>query len=343
MTRRRLIRSAVMAPALAAAQGLELLKPRALRAGDTVGVIMPSTPVADPDVLALVPRTLEHFGLKVKMGRYAGKRTARFDDSVRERLQDFHAMFADPAVHAVFPAGGGYGSQHILDGIDYELIRRNPKIFTGYSDITALHLALHKKAGLVTFHSPVILSSFSGYTQEHFHKALFEAAPIGRVANPPEKNPIRPAHPWRVIRGGRARGPLIGGNLTLISTTMGTPYEIETEGRILFLEDVGEEPYSVDRMLMQLTLAGKLQKVAGIIWGECSRCTPREFRPSAASPFTLGETLDNLLGQLKIPVLTGMTIGHTSDQATLPLGVMATLDADRGELMVEEAATLPAG
>jgi muramoyltetrapeptide carboxypeptidase len=342
MTRRRLIRSAAaLSPASLTAQAppRALIKPRALKPGDTVGVIMPSTPVPDPDVLAMVPRTLEHFNLKFKLGRHVGKRPARFEASVQERLEDLHEMFADPSISAVFPIGGGYGSQHLLDQIDYDLIRRNPKILTGYSDITALHLAIHKRTGLVTFHSPVILSSFSEYTQEHFRRALFEPKPLGRIANPPERNPVRPQHPWRAVRPGKARGRLIGGNLTLISTTMGTPFEIDTDGCILFLEDVGEEPYSVDRMLTQLHLAGKLQSAAGIVWGECSRCAPREFRPSMASPYTLGETIENLLGRLPVPVLSGMTIGHTGDQATLPLGVMATLDAGKGELILEEPAT----
>src|SRR5262249_47966013 len=170
----------------------------------------------------------------------------------QERLDDLHAMFRDSEVRAVFAIRGGYGSEHLLDRIDYDLIRRNPKIFLGYSDITALHLAIHQKTGLVTFHGPVVLSRFSEYTQKWFRKALFEAAPIGEVANPPETNRLRPTHNLRTVRPGRARGPLIGGNLSLIATTMGTPYEIDTRGRILFLEDVDEQPYSIDRMLTQL-------------------------------------------------------------------------------------------
>ncbi|MFN7923479.1 MAG: LD-carboxypeptidase [Bryobacteraceae bacterium] len=300
---------------------------------------MPSTHVPDPDRLANVSRTIEHFGLKLAMGRYVGKRTATFAASIDERVEDMHAMFGNPEIKAVLPIGGGYGTMQILDRLDYGLIRNNPKIFTGYSDITALHLAFHKLAGLVTFHSPVVLSSFSAYTQEHFRKALFETQPIGTIANPAETNPLRPAHPWRTIRPGRARGPLVGGNLTLISTTMGTRYEIDTRGKILFLEDVGEEAYSIDRMLIQLHLAGKLEQAAGIVWGECSDCGPGAYKPSTASPFTLGETVDNVFSRLRVPVLAGMTIGHTADQATLPLGVTASLDADRGELTIEEAAT----
>ena len=137
-----------------------------------------------------------------------------------------------------------------------------------------------------------------------------------------------------------ASGKLVGGNLTLIATTMGTPHEIETAGKILFLEDVGEQIYSLDRMLTQLRLARKLQQAAGIVWGECSDCPPKDAKPSSASPYGLGETVDNLLGDLGIPVLSGLVIGHTADQLTLPLGIQATLDAGKGTLRLDESATI---
>jgi muramoyltetrapeptide carboxypeptidase len=333
MTRRTLLGATIGASFAAPA----LIKPRALQPGATIGLITPSTYVADPDRLLLAERTLRHFALDFKMGRNVRKRSGYLGGSVEERLSDLHDMFRDPRIDGIFAIRGGYGSAQLLDGIDYDLVRRNPKVFLGYSDITALHLAIHKRTGLVTFHGPVTLSSFSDYTQEHFRKALFDAQPLGKLTNPPDSNALRPAHLLRTVRSGRARGPLIGGNLTLISTTMGTPYEIETKGRILFLEDVGEQPYSIDRMLTQLKLAGKLEQAAGIVFGECNECRPREFQPSFESTFSLGEVLDNILGDLRIPVLSGLTVGHTANQLTLPLGVQATLDADKGELLVEEA------
>ena len=135
----------------------------------------------------------------------------------------------------------------------------------------------------------------------------------------------------------KARGPLIGGNLSLIASTMGTPYEVDTRGKIFFIEDVGEQPYSIDRMLTQLRLAGKFDQAAAIVFGECNDCGPRKFEPSFESTFSLGEVLDEILGKTKVPVLGGLTIGHTNDQLTLPLGVMASLDADKGELKIEES------
>ena len=145
-----------------------------------------------------------------------------------------------------------------------------------------------------------------------------------------------PSHTLRTVRGGRARGRLVGGNLTLISSLMGTPFEIDTRGKILLVEDVDEQPYSIDRMLTQLRLAGKLDAAAGIVFGECSGCRPADWRPSFESTLSLGEVLDEILGKLKIPVLSGLTFGHTADQLTLPLGAMASLDADKRELIIEE-------
>jgi len=314
-----------------------LVRPKALKAGDTVGLITPATNVPDPDRLALAERTIKYFGLRMKMGKNAGKRMNEYRTSIDERLDDLHAMFSDKTVDAVFAIRGGYGSMHLLDRIDYDLIRRNPKIFLGYSDITAMHLAINKHAKLITFHGPITLSRFTDYTQKYFRKALFETQPIGTVTNPPESNELRPSHPLRTIRPGNASGALTGGNLTLISNTMGTPYEIETRGRILFLEDVDEEPYSIDRMLTHLRLAGKFDGVAGVIFGECQDCRPKDYKPSSAIPYGLGEVLDNILGDLKVPVLYGLTIGHTDDQLTLPLGVAATLDATNRTLDIKEA------
>ena len=314
-----------------------LTRPKALKTGDTVGLITPATHVPDPDRLALAERTLKYFGLRMKMGKNTGKRMNDYRTSIEERLDDLHAMFSDKTVDAVFAIRGGYGSMHLLDRIDFDLIRRNPKIFLGYSDITAMHLAINRHAKLITFHGPITLSRFTDYTQKYFRKALFETQPIGTVTNPPESNDLRPSHPLRTIRPGIATGPLIGGNLTLISNTMGTPYEIEPRGKILFLEDVDEEPYSIDRMLTHLRLAGKFDGVAGVIFGECQDCRPRDYKPSSAIPYGLGEVLDNILGNLKVPVLYGLTIGHTDDQLTLPLGVTATLDASNRTLEIKEA------
>jgi muramoyltetrapeptide carboxypeptidase len=316
-----------------------MIKPKPLSRGDLIGLITPATYVADPDRLALAERTLEYFGLRMHMGRNVKKRSGYLGGSIEDRLEDLHEMFRNPEVKGIFCIRGGYGSAQLLDGIDFDLIRRNPKIFLGYSDITSLHLAIHQRTGLVTFHGPVVLSGFSEFTQEHFRRALFVPEPLGVLTNPKETNELRPQHVLRTVVSGRARGRLVGGNLSLIAATMGTPFEIDTTRRILFLEDVGEQAYSIDRMLTQLRLAGKLNAASGIVWGECFDCGPRDFKPSFESTLSVGEVVDAILGTAKAPVLSGLTIGHTVNQLTLPLGVMASLDASSGELILEESAT----
>lgn len=318
----------------------DLVRPKALRFGDTVGVITPATEVFEPERLALAERTLQYYGLQIKRGKNVGRRSFTYRGSIQGRLDDLHEMFRDPTVRAVFAVRGGYGTPHLLDRIDYDLIRRNPKIFIGYSDITALHLAINKNSRLVTFHGPVLLSRFTEYTKTHFRKALFETQPLGKLTNPIESNEPHPTHSLQAIRTGTATGQLTGGNLSLICATLGTPYEIETKGKILFLEDVGEQAYRVDRMLTQLRLSGKLNQAAGIVWGECQDCRPSYYQPSLASPFTVGEVVNNILGELKVPILSGLMIGHTNDQLTLPLGIQARLDATNGILEVKESAVV---
>ncbi len=313
-----------------------LIRPAVLHRGDTVGLIAPAKFVVNPDSILRAEKAVRYFGLLPRFGRSVRARTGFVGGSVEQRVADIHEMFLDPEVKAVFCLRGGSGSMQLLDRIDYALLRGHPKIFMGFSDITALHLAIHRHAGLITFHGPVTLSRFSDYTQHHFRKALFDAAPIGVVTNPPDDHPIRPSHSLRTVRPGTARGLLTGGNLSIISATMGTRYEIDTTGRILFLEDVDEQPYKLERMLTQLRLAGKLERAAGIIIGECTN------RKVDLAPFdttvSVGEVIDDVCATLAVPVLSGLTIGHTADQLTLPLGVTATLDADKGTLTIEEPA-----
>lgn len=331
--RRAFLGSAALAAAPLQAAVTTRLVPKALRPGDTVGLITPSSYVSDPDEIAFAKRFCEFFGLKWKLGANVGQRYGYLAGTARQRVDDLHAMFRDPGIQGVFCIRGGYGSAQMLDLIDYDLIRANPKVFLGYSDITALHTAIGKKTGLTTFHGPVSLSHLTEWSEQHLQAALFETKPIGDVTNPPESNPLRAGHTMRTVRGGSARGPLTGGNLTLLSTTLGTPYEIDPAGAILLMEDIGEDIYRIDRMITHLRLAGKLKSAAGIVVGECKDCPP----PGHDSAYSLGEVLDYLLGDLGIPVFYGLSFGHTVDQVILPLGAMARIDADRQTLTVEEA------
>lgn len=312
------------------------IKGEVLKSGDLVGVIAPGSAVSDPDDLYRVKEALDFFGLKMELGKYVKKGSGYKTRSIDERLDDLHTMFGSKEIKAVFCVRGGYGSMQLLDKIDYNLIRNNPKVFLGYSDITALHIAINKLTGLVTFHGPVMLSSFTDYTVMNFQKALFSDEPIGRLSNPAVKSGIRSRYPVHTVVPGSVVGKLIGGNLSLISNMLGTPYEINTDGKILFIEDVGEEPYRIDRMLTQLRLSGKLESAIGIIFGKCTDCKSK----SSTWDSSLGEVVENILGSLKIPVLSGLLIGHSSDQMTIPEGVTAELNAGKGYLDIIEPALI---
>jgi muramoyltetrapeptide carboxypeptidase len=350
-TRRTFLRSAGIISGAALASGAApnpkpapavarpMVKPRALKSGDTVGLITPSSYVFDTWRIDLAAARLEAtLGVKCRLGKHVKARHGYMAGTEKERLEDLHAMFADPGVAGVFCLEGGYGTERLLSGIDYELLRKNPKVLLGYSDITGLHLAITKKAGLVTFHGPVATGSMPPWSLASLKKALFSAEPIGELTNPPEDDQNWPAFPLHTVAAGKARGAIVGGNLTLVSTTMGTPYEIETKGKILFIEDTGEAPYRVDRMLTQLKLAGKLQEAAGIVWGTCTECTPA--KSSFEVNLSMSDLLDEILGDLGKPVLAGLVFGHTKEKATIPLGVEAELDAGAKRVAILEAGTV---
>ncbi len=304
-----------------------------------MGLVAPASFVWDLWKLDEIAARLEgQLGLKSKLGRNVKARHGYMAGTEKERLEDLHAMFADKSVNAVFCLEGGYGTERLLPGLDTELIRRNPKILLGYSDITGLHLAITKKAGVVTFHGPVAASKLPAWTLASLRKALFDPQPIGELTNPPEDDAFSPAFPLHTVTAGRARGTTAGGNLTLVATTMGTPWEIDAKGKILFLEDTGEAPYRVDRMLTQLKLAGKFADCAGVVWGTCTECDPS--RSGFSINLSMTDLLDEILGDIGKPVLSGLVFGHTKEKSTVPLGVEAELDAGAKKVTIVESATV---
>jgi len=315
----------------------KLIKPKKLGKSCKVGVIAPATNVSDPDDLRRSKEILDYYGLIPIFGNSILAGSGFRTKSKESRLDDLHKLFADPTIDGIFCLRGGYGSASLLDGIDYSLIRNNPKVFVGYSDITAMHLAIQKKANLVTFHGPVLLSNFTNYTDRYFQKALFESNAIGIVQNDKGKSGIRSIQPTRTITTGTARGRLTGGNLSLISALMGTEFEIDTNNSILFIEDVGEEPYRIDRMLNQLALSGKLKQASGIVVGLCSDCGIKSAPPPF--DFALGDVLDSYIKPLGIPSFYGLMIGHTPDQATIPYSIEAEINAELGVIEILESAT----
>ncbi len=343
MTRRgfgALAAAALSTPALAAS-GLRvprLIKPPRLRPGDLVGLVAPGGYASDRIIEKSV-RNIEALGLRVKVGTYLRAVHGNYAGSVQQRLADLHAMVADPEVKMIWPVRGGSGCISLLSGLDYDLIRRNPKILLGYSDITALHLAIHARTGLVGFHGPVASSTLADYSREHMLAVLCEPRPSYTIPMAPEnavKVQTEPQFAIRTLTQGVAIGPLIGGNLSLLAALCGTPYAPDFRGGLLFVEEVGEAPYRIDRMLMQLDLSYGLANAAGVMVGVCEDCKPE----AGERGLNLDETLDEHLKPLVIPAVTGYSIGHIRHQFTAPVGVQARLDTAAQTVTLLEPAVL---
>lgn len=309
-----------------------MIKPKALKKGDTIGVVAPSSP-EDKEKLCDSTKVLEDLGFKVVHGRscYESHGYLAGDDELR--AFDINTMFKNPRIDAIFCMRGGYGSARILDLIDYNIIYKNPKIFMGYSDITALHIAIVQKSELVTFHGPMLTSDFLSpefgkYTKKAMLKALTKPTPLGKITSPIGKIKSSMLYP------GSAQGEIIGGNLSLIVSTLDTPYEIDTRDKILFIEEVGESPYKIDRMLTQLRLSGKLYDVAGIALCQFTDCNARDSSKS----LSLGQIFKEILLPLKKPIVKNVYTGHGESMATIPMGVKGRIDGNRGVFVVEENA-----
>lgn len=307
------------------------IKPRRLCPGDTIGVIAPASP-GNLELFRAGVHWLEEQGFQVELGKTVEQTRGYLAGTDADRAADINAMFAADTIDGIFCLRGGYGTMRLLDLLDYDLIRTHPKVFVGYSDITALHLAIGQRTGLVTFHGPMVASDMgkglSDYTWDYFYRAITSSKALGDIRNP--KHTVYP----EFMVPGKAEGYLTGGNLSLIVSTLGTPYEIDTRGKILCLEEIGEEPYRIDRMLTQLSLARKLEEASGIVIAVCVDCDEND-----PPNFTFIEMLRDRLANLDKPVLYNLHFGHTTEKATLPLGVMARLDPKVGGLEVIETAT----
>lgn len=322
-------------------QGKEMknvIKPKHLRRGSRIGVVAPATNVSDPDDFRKMQEVADYFGFELVVGKSLSASGGYKTKNKSVRLSDLHSFFDDDTIDGIFCIRGGYGSAALLDDLEYEMIAANPKAFVGYSDITAMHLAFQKKCSFVSFHGPVLLSAFTGYTSEYFQRVLGSTERIGLLENPKQMSGIRKSFPTRTISSGKTTGILTGGNLSLISSLMGTPYEIDTEGAVLFLEDVGEEPYRVDRMLQQLKSAGKLDKASGFVLGQFADAQAKSLPPSF--DFALGEVLDYHFTGLGKPCFYGLMIGHTPEQITLPMSLEVEMDADMGTIYVNDSAVI---
>ncbi|MEZ5306806.1 MAG: LD-carboxypeptidase [Pyrinomonadaceae bacterium] len=338
MNRRDIIKAAAILPAAAAVRGAtkvnskaakKSIKPMRLNAGDKVSVVTPSSGLAAEDF----DKAVEHIrslGFEPKVMPNARKVNGFLAGTDSERLSDLHAAFADKETKGVWCARGGYGATRLLPSIDFSIIKKNPKVFIGYSDITALHVSILRKTGLVTFHGPVGTSRYTDYTKGHCLNAIQTPSAPYKISIS-EDNAAKESDLFktRTIRGGKARGKLVGGNLSLLASMAGTEFGLpDLRGKILFIEDVGERPYRVDRMLTQLLQSGNMKSLAGIALGVFEDCDPGENENSPS----LFEVVNERLSGLGIPVVYGLSFGHITDQFTLPLGIEAELDADKFEM-----------
>ena len=311
-----------------------MLYGKKLQRGDTIGFIGPSGAVRVEGAIERAAAEAERMGYRVKLGKSCDQAYGYLSGTDALRAQDVNDMFRDKDVDAIFCVRGGYGTTRMLDLLDYDVIRANPKIFVGFSDITAMHAAFLEKCGLVTFHGPMATrweAEFSdGFTKPAFFDAVMKAQPLGMLGNAPGY------HARETVNPGKAEGMLVGGNLSLIAGTIGTPYEINIKDRILFIEEIGERTYCVDRMLTQLRLAGKFEDCAGVVFGDFTDC-PVEYPEFG---LTLEEVIRDIAAPCGKPIFTGMQVGHISPQLTLPFGVMARMDADERTLEILESAVL---
>jgi muramoyltetrapeptide carboxypeptidase len=303
-----------------------------------VGLVAPATAVFQPSHLDIAQDTTRALGLEPRLGAHVGDRYGYFAGRDEDRAADVNAFFADAEVKAVMAIHGGWGSARVLPLLDWDTIGAHPKVVAGYSDVTGLHCGLHARTGLVTFHAPGGLSDWPPFSVDHFHRVVFEGEAVTMVNPPhdPEKTLVNHDSRTRVITGGRARGRLVGGNLTVLTALVGSPYIPSLEGALLFLEDINEEIYRIDRMLTQLELAGLLAGLRGFVFGTCKNCDPGQGYGS----LTLEEVLDDHIRPLGVPAYQGAMIGHQGRQFTVPTGIEAELDAGAGTLRMLEPAVV---
>jgi len=313
------------------------VRPRRLRTGDRVGLVAPASANFRSEDVEIAQDVARAFGLEPRLGAHVRDRHGYLAGRDEARAADLNEFFADASLTGIFAIRGGWGCARLLPLLDWDAVRRNPKVVTGYSDVTALHCALSARTGLVTFHAPTLLSDWPPFSVEHFKRVVFEGEAVS-MSNPPggEERLVQRENRTRTITPGRARGRLLGGNLTVLSALAGTPYLPVFDGAILFLEDVGEDIYRVDRMLTQLALAGILGRLRGFVFGSCSECEPGEGYGS----LTLEEVLDEHVRPTGVPAYAGAMIGHQARQFTLPLGTQAELDAAAGTLTMLEPAVV---
>lgn len=317
---------------------IKRIKPKRLKKGDTIGLIAPGGYISEDAFIESI-ENIEKLGLKPYFTDNILARNGYLGGSDEKRSNDIIHMFINDKVDGIICARGGYGCNRILPMLDYDAIKANPKVLVGYSDITALHNAIYAKTGLVTFHGPVATSTFNDFSINNFVNVIME---------PKDRYVFKHSDDYKkggdfeiyTIREGKAKGELIGGNLRIVVTLPGTPYDVDFTNKILYLEEIDEKPYRIDRMLTELLLAEKLQQVAGIALGVLRKCDKKVGSQKGEETFSLKEVLMDRLYDLGVPVIYGLSFGHIENKYTLPFGINAELDVINQTITLEEAAVL---
>jgi muramoyltetrapeptide carboxypeptidase len=345
MQRREFLQSASMAAALSrlpvsicGGEVPSTLKPKRLKAGDSVILVAPASATFETVDVDIAKESLEALGFKARSGAHMLDRHGYLAGADKARAEDINNAFADTSVAAVHAIRGGWGSARLLPYLDFETIRRNPKVIIGFSDVTALLLSIHAKTGLVTFHGPIGLGRWDSYSLDYYKRVVMDGELVtytNKQGISPDRNALTQVeYRTRTITPGKARGRLLGGNLTVLTTILGSPFLPDWDGCIFFCEDVHEDLYRIDRMLTQLRLAGVLSKIAGFVFGGCSQCGPGDGNYGA---LTLEEIFADHIKPLGVPAWQGAMIGHGQPQWTLPEGIEVEIDALAGTIQLLEA------
>ena len=311
-----------------------VLKPPRLLSGDLIGLVSPASAPSSPEMIHKGVRYLERLGYVVKVGKNAARVHGYLAGTDEQRAADFNDMIRDDNVKAIFAVRGGYGTPRILPLLDYKGLKRHPKIIVGYSDITALQLAIYRKIALVTFSGPMagveMSDGIDPYTEEHFWRVITSKTKVGMLQNPADD-------PLKVLHGGKGHGRILGGNLATAISLLKTPYAPTLNKSILVLEDVDEAPHRVDRMLAQLSNAEVLGKIAGLIFGKFTGCVPSD----ASKPFIpIDQVLENAAQRLGCPVVSNLQYGHLPKKLTIPFGLRTRIDTKKTEIEILESAVI---
>lgn len=302
-----------------------MFTPKPLGIGSRVALIAPAGPVS-PERLGPTVRAVEELGLVPIIFESCHSAHGYFAGNDQLRANDINTAFSDRCIDGIFCIRGGYGAQRLMSLIDFDMIRCNPKFFSGYSDVTALHITINQRCGFVTYHTPMasteLYNCTDEYTMDCFRKILFGER-LGELKNPDHM-------PMKTLVGGCARGVLTGGNLSLVSSSLGTPYEIDSRNKILFLEDVGEEPYRIDGMINHLKAAGKFRDCAGIMLGYYTDCVAEHPEKS----LTLEQVFEELVTPAHKPTIMNLACGHSLPSMSLPLGKTIELNSISGKITV---------